>query len=205
MARASDGATGPVIGKPARERQREIRGRGSGKAAQARRAPQVWTTSDTVLARCSRGTEAGVVAGPPDADRVVAGRGLRADGDVVVSGAGAISIFAEAVRAVHSAAKRFFTREPACRMTETDPRGPKPDTAALIQELFRDEPHEPPAAPESTPVGVLVPQDEAAAAVDAPALRARGRARDAGRRGRDPPDVDGVGGGARGRAVPAGT
>jgi len=49
------------------------------------------------------------------------------------------------------------------------PQGNKPDTAALIQELFRDEPHEPPAAPESTPVGVLVPQDEAVETVETPA------------------------------------
>jgi transcriptional antiterminator NusG len=48
------------------------------------------------------------------------------------------------------------------------PQGSKPDTAAIIQRLFRDEPVEPkPAAPDSeAPVGVLVPpaQDEPRAA-----------------------------------------
>jgi transcription termination/antitermination protein NusG len=38
------------------------------------------------------------------------------------------------------------------------PQAPKPDTAAIIQKLFRDEPQEP--TPEATPVGVLVPEGE---------------------------------------------
>jgi len=45
MARASDGATGPAIGKPARVTAAERSAARQGKAAPARRAPKVWTTS----------------------------------------------------------------------------------------------------------------------------------------------------------------
>jgi len=53
------------------------------------------------------------------------------------------------------------------------PQGSKPDTAAIIQRLFRDEPEEPqPAAPPvpetEPPVGVLIPTDEAEAATSVP-------------------------------------
>jgi len=47
------------------------------------------------------------------------------------------------------------------------PQGAKPDTAALIQQLFRDEPQAV-QEPEPTPVGVLVPQDGTEAAPAAP-------------------------------------
>lgn len=50
------------------------------------------------------------------------------------------------------------------------PQAPKPDTASIIQKLFRDEPQEP--APAAPPVGVLVPEgaQEAPAAPPAPSV-----------------------------------
>jgi preprotein translocase subunit SecE len=47
MARASDGATGSAIGKPARNTERSAARQG--KAAQTRRPPQLWTTSEQFL------------------------------------------------------------------------------------------------------------------------------------------------------------
>ena len=54
------------------------------------------------------------------------------------------------------------------------PQGSKPDTASIIQKLFRDEPQEPqPVSPEAeAPVGVLVPPEQGVPPVAEPGIPA---------------------------------